>query len=217
MKLLIFDTETSGLPEERNLSVLSIHKWPYILQLAYILYDTSNNEILEYSDNLINIAKDVYISQDSIDIHKITREMCNKDGKDIKEVLNNFNNVLLKADLLIGHNLNFDKNLIIVEFLRNKINHNFNPNNIIKPSYCTMERGKSICKVTYTNKYGNIIPKYPKLLELFKYLFNETPEGLHNAMCDVIITLRCYYKMVFFRDILDTSIDLRTLSNKYFK
>ena len=48
MKILIFDTETSGLPEEKNCSVLSTHKWPYILQLSYILYDTETNRIIKY-------------------------------------------------------------------------------------------------------------------------------------------------------------------------
>jgi len=38
MKILIFDTETSGLPE-RNASITEIHKWPHILQLSYILFD----------------------------------------------------------------------------------------------------------------------------------------------------------------------------------
>ena len=55
MKILIFDTETSGLPEERNGSILSTEKWPYVLQLSYILYDTSNNELIEYSDKLVKI------------------------------------------------------------------------------------------------------------------------------------------------------------------
>lgn len=216
MKILIFDTETSGLPEERNCSVLSLHKWPYIVQLAYILYDTDTNTILDYNDTLINISDDVYISPESINIHKITREMCNEKGENIRQVLNRFNNVLLETDLIVGHNLQFDKNIIMVEFLRNRMLHNFNPNNIIKPTFCTMENGKSICKLTYKNKYGNLVAKYPKLLELFKYYFDYIPEGLHNAMCDVIITLRCYYKMQFDSDILELSLDMKKLTNLYF-
>ena len=135
MKILIFDTETSGLPEERNCSVLSLHKWPYILQLAYILYDTDTNTIIDYNDTLIIISDDFYISQESINIHKITRKMCNEKGQNIRQVLNRFNNVLLQTDLIVGHNLQFDKNILIVEHIRNKINHNFNPNNIIKPIF----------------------------------------------------------------------------------
>lgn len=217
MKLLIFDTETSGLPQQKNSSVLSTHMWPYIVQLAYILYDTITNTIIEYNDSLIKIDKNVYITPDSIAIHNITKDMCNKNGIDIKEALDKFNNVLLQADILIGHNLQFDKNMLIVEFIRNKITHNFNPKNIPKPSFCTMENSKSICNLTYTTKCGKVLPKYPKLLELFKHYFNETPEKLHNAMTDVIVTLRCYYKMQFNIDIFECSLDIKNLKDLYLK
>jgi hypothetical protein len=39
MKVLVFDTETSGLPSERNSSILDTVKWPYILQLSFMVYD----------------------------------------------------------------------------------------------------------------------------------------------------------------------------------
>ena len=58
MKLLIFDTETTGLPEGRDISVLSTHMWPYIIQLAYILYDTITNTIIEYNDSVKYYPKD---------------------------------------------------------------------------------------------------------------------------------------------------------------
>ena len=66
MKILIFDTETSGLPEDRNASIVSTEKWPYVLQLSYILYDTSNNELIEYSDKLVKIPYFVFIRKQGI-------------------------------------------------------------------------------------------------------------------------------------------------------
>ena len=46
MKVLVFDTETTGLPNGRNPSILNTHDWPYIVQLSYIIYVVSNNLIL---------------------------------------------------------------------------------------------------------------------------------------------------------------------------
>ena len=37
MKILVFDTETSGLPE-KGASIYHHSKWPYIIQISYILY-----------------------------------------------------------------------------------------------------------------------------------------------------------------------------------
>ena len=45
MKIVVFDTETSGLPKEKNASIYETDKWPYILQLSFIIYDIERNEI----------------------------------------------------------------------------------------------------------------------------------------------------------------------------
>ena len=50
MKLLVFDTETTGLPE-KGAKINETNKWPYIIQLSYILYDTENNYVLDISDS----------------------------------------------------------------------------------------------------------------------------------------------------------------------
>ena len=43
--------------------------------------------------------------------------------------------------------------------------------------------------------------KYPKLSELHKHLFNTMPNGLHDAMADVLICLRAYVMMEHNQDI----------------
>ena len=215
MKILIFDTETSGLPKTKEVSIHSVQKWPYILQLSYILYDTENNDMLKIVNTLIDIDINININPDSFNIHKISKEMCKKNGEPIQKILYDFNNVLNESDLLIGHNLQFDKNMLMIEYIRNGILHNFNPKNNDIPEFCTMRNGVTICELTYKTKQGHFLPKYPKLLELYKYYFTDVPNGLHNAMVDVIITLRCYYKMQFDLDIFECSMDINALKDKY--
>ena len=53
MKVLVFDTETTGLPE-KGASIYDNNKWPHIIQLSYILYDLSTNLVL-IKDNYIKI------------------------------------------------------------------------------------------------------------------------------------------------------------------
>ena len=48
MKVLAFDTETTGLPESYNASVTDSSKWPYIIQLSFIVFDTEEKEILDW-------------------------------------------------------------------------------------------------------------------------------------------------------------------------
>ena len=38
-KIIIFDTETTGLPKSRQSLVNNTEEWPYIVQFSYIIYD----------------------------------------------------------------------------------------------------------------------------------------------------------------------------------
>ena len=50
MKILVFDTETTGLPLKNEFnkepSIYDYDKWPYIIQISCILYDLSTNETI---------------------------------------------------------------------------------------------------------------------------------------------------------------------------
>ena len=63
MKILVFDTETTGLPE-KNASIYDTDKWPHIVQLSYVLYDMETNHSI-IQDNYIKIDESVVISERS--------------------------------------------------------------------------------------------------------------------------------------------------------
>ena len=63
MKVLVFDTETSGLPVERNGSIYQSFNWPYIVQLSYMIYDSETNLLVGLENDYIDIPKDVTINQ----------------------------------------------------------------------------------------------------------------------------------------------------------
>ena len=92
MKILVFDTETSGLPE-KNASIYEHSKWPYILQISYILYDMSSNNII-IKDNYIKIYNSIIISQESYEKHNLTHEILSNKGINIIPALKEFNEYL---------------------------------------------------------------------------------------------------------------------------
>ena len=193
--VLVFDTETSGLPE-RNASIMDVEKWPHILQLSYILYNTETKKLLELYDNLIKIPPSVIVTPGSEAIHHISREMCLEKGVPLNEALNAFNNALDQADVIVGHNISFDKRLIMVECKRLRMLQRFTVNSAQKPEYCTMKHSVDICRIEATSATGDKYYKYPKLSELHLHLFGEEAHGTHNALADILICLRCYLKMV---------------------
>ncbi len=100
MKILVFDTETTGLPTEKNPNIYETQKWPYIIQLSYIIYDNEMNKVVVLVNDYINILMDIQISKESQQFHKITREMLNE-GIDIKEAIDKFNKYVKHCDLVV--------------------------------------------------------------------------------------------------------------------
>ena len=75
--------------------------------------------------------------------------------------------------------------------------------------YCTMKNGKKICNITIEKPDKKVFVKFPKLVELYKLMFNETPENLHDAKVDALVCLRCFLKME-----LNVDIDILSLHRR---
>jgi DNA polymerase-3 subunit epsilon len=208
MKVLVFDTETTGLPEDRYASIHETTKWPHIIQLSYILYDTDKQQVDTFADHIIRLASDVHISEESIAIHKITKEISQVQGIPLTQALNAFKAVIARADLLIGHNLLFDKRMLMVEFSRHKIRNFLYRHDQKIPEYCTMKNTVDVCAIPFANQTTEqTYNKYPTLSELHNHLFQTMPKGVHNALVDVLVCLRCYIQHTAGYDILASSAD----------
>ena len=195
MKVLVFDTETTGLPTERNPSIMDNEKWPHIVQLSYVVYDTEEQKIIKCVDDIIKIdlAK-VTISNESIAIHGITPAMTLEKGVLLFGALNAFNNELANADLVVGHNLSFDKRMIMVECMRQNIWQKFTTKGVRKEEYCTMRNSTDLCRIEVITDKGEKYFKFPTLTQLHTHVFpaGTLPQNLHNALIDVLVCLKCY-------------------------
>lgn len=211
MKVLVFDVETTGLPIGRNPSIFEHDKWPFIVQLSYILFDPEHNKILKIVDKIINISENIEISPESVKLHGITREIMNEKGISIKDALEEFNIYFKQSDIVCGHNISFDKRMIFVETNRNHVQQYFTYNGERKLEYCTMKNGIDLCKIERTKVNGQKYFKYPTLSELHINLFNQIPRGVHNSLIDILICLRCYYKMQYDRDIVEMNQEINSL------
>jgi hypothetical protein len=46
MRVLVFDTEATGLPKTKIINPDALHLWPHIVQFSYLIYDTELNDVL---------------------------------------------------------------------------------------------------------------------------------------------------------------------------
>ena len=220
MKILVFDTETTGLPE-KDASIYDQEKWPYIIQLSYIYYDLLKNEAT-IRDSYVKINNSIVIPEASYNKHHLTMDILNEKGNNIIPLLREFNLFLESADIIVGHNLSFDKKLVMVECFRNKINPKFvkfRGNNLIrKEEFCTMKKTTKFCNIKRINK--NTLKEYnktPSLLELYQILFPDKPipNELHNSLVDILVTFKCFMKFKYDLNICLVNEKINNLCVKY--
>jgi DNA polymerase III epsilon subunit-like protein len=220
--VLVFDTETTGLPGSRIINPDTLKLWPHIVQFSYVIYDTELNDIVNSSDNIVRVKDEITISEESSKIHGITSEISKAKGISISIILNDFFDNLRNVDLLIGHNISFDINMVKVELLRliygntltvseseiknYKYNLHFFTN--YKNISCTMQESIDFCGIKANDKSGKEYNKFPKLLELHQKLFESIPNNLHNSFNDILITLRCFMMLKY-------NIDLNKKCKKF--
>lgn len=148
MKMLFFDTETTGL------------RPGHICQLSYITVDTSSRPYTINSNNLF--FKVDYVEPSAEQIHGFSVDVLNhlSEGLTFSERYHEFLEDFLYSDIVIGHNVPFDVKFIEKEFLDCGIQ--YKPKKI----FCTMKYYKDICKlIGRGTDYKN-----PKLCEVTEFL-----------------------------------------------
>ena len=224
---MAFDVETTGLLPKRGLNTTmeTIKNCPYILQLSFIVYDMSKQEIIRTFNSYVDVDDSIEISPKITEITGIVRETCKTQGIPIQDVLTEFYRAYQSCDVIIAHNIDFDKEMIMIEVMRNYYkmfgNGCENPSllfneihNVVysKQIYCTMRNGKDLCDLWVEGKTDakQVIKtdgtteepnkrkykKNPKLSELYFKIFNEIPDGLHDALVDTQACLKCYIHLM---------------------
>lgn len=177
---LFFDFETSGLGDFKKQKAI---------QLAWII-SNKDFEIIHKKSYWINNQTKI-----NTNFHKdISVEFLNKHGENIESVLIEFFedvlDIIKNNGKLIAHNLEFDINILYNE-VNNVDIKNYPSKKELEENYCLCSKNltQNICKLTPLIR-GNY--KYPKLVELYNYLFHKEPEiKLHNAINDTFILYEC--------------------------
>lgn len=184
---LIFDTETTGLPKNYNAPLTDSDNWPRMVQLAWQLHD-EQGQLVEVK-NFIVKPEGYTIPYNAEQIHGISTERAMREGMDLAYVLNEFNEALSKSKFNVGHNIEFDINIIGAEFIRKSMETSMHGLQVID----TKEETTDWCAIP-GGKGGKF--KWPTLTELYEKLFGERFAEAHNASADVEATTRAFLEAV---------------------
>lgn len=174
--ILFLDTETTGL------------KNPSMVQYAYILCDNSLN-CIESGRSYVKPRKK--IEEEAIRIHKITKEKAQKLGCTTKSALKHLSKLISMSDTIVGHNVEFDIDVICNDACA--VNYGEILSQLeTKTLLCTMKESTNLLRIDK----GDGTYKFPKLTELYRYLFKHDFADAHDALSDVTATWKCYHELI---------------------
>lgn len=204
---LVFDTETTGLPKNFNAPISDSDNWPRMIQIAWQLHD-DDGTLLENQDYIIK-PEGFDIPFAVTKIHGITTQMAHEEGRNLSEVLLEFNEVLKKAKFGVGQNIIFDYNIVGAEFFRKQIENNLQE----LPKADTMTFGTDFCAIPS----GKGRFKAPKLSEIYEKLYGHQFDEAHNAAADVNATAQVFFELMRREVITSKNSDIQEESIQKFK
>jgi DNA polymerase-3 subunit epsilon len=174
MSIIFLDTETTSL---LAVEAADLVNQPYIVEI-YLLITDMNLEPLDEYHTLVKPP--ISIPQNVIDIHGITNERV-AGQKPFAGVYKRLASMFISSMYMVGHNLQFDKRMLMYELERiNKVtNFPWPVGNI-----CTVEEIQKI--------KGHRM----SLSDIHEELFGQRFEAAHSAKADTQALLRVYKEMI---------------------
>lgn len=185
--ILFFDVETNGLPK-RGAKPGNPNDYPFVTQLAYLLCDDTEVILEEYC-SLIKPKGWTIPDEPFFRNNNMSNKRCEEEGVHIELALNKITQSIQESEVVVAHNLEFDRLVLNAEFIRNGIVPNKKPKKFV----CTMKSTTDLLQIPHTNGLGF---KWPRLDELYFHLFEESFDGAHDALVDVKAMAKCYFKLV---------------------
>ena len=174
---LILDTETTGVtPSDR------------IVSICWAIFDgNASEQTLRYH---IIYPDGFTIPAGAAAIHGITTDHARRQGIPLSTALQSLCSDIARfsPQLYVGHNVSFDRPIVLNEYRRISYPENLSP----LRTFCTMKTGTNVCCISHPTRGGY---KWPKLEELYHYLFGRPHTSAHDAKGDVCATAKCFFEL----------------------
>ena len=192
---LIYDTETTGLPDWHTPS--DDPSQPHIVQLAAVLIDETGEDVWDM--NAIVRPEGWEIPPEATAVHGISQERAMDEGIAEQDAVTSLMGVcglipevpMSAPEMRIAHNDSFDARIIRIAIKRYGMGEELMQTWKDFPRFCTMRKATGLCKIPPTERMmasGRRGFKSPSLAEAHRILLDRDIEGAHDAKADVIAT-----------------------------
>lgn len=183
MKVLAFDTETTGLPDFGAPS--QGEQQPHLVEFSWIPYDTVTQERGPAVRHIIK-PEGWTIPPEMTAIHGISHEQALAEGIREAEALDQFVYAVTRVDMRIAHNIAFDDRIIRIAYARYRSKDEADVYKA-RPSACTAKLSTPLVKAPPTEKMiaaGRHHFKTANLTEALLFFTGRTHTGAHGAHAD---------------------------------
>ena len=172
---LVFDTETTGLPDEAGRGKWEHPSQPWPVSFAGILLRPDLSVIREYHE-IIRIPADVEIHPRALETHGITREMMDEKGVEPSIVFKSIMELLAETNVHMAYNLPFDDS--VTKAFAKRLSHP-NPEHLFGDSH-------PVDLLTLAKNYlripgGNQGYRYVKLFQAYRRITGVPMNSVYNA------------------------------------
>jgi DNA polymerase-3 subunit epsilon len=191
MKVMIFDTETTGLPAWTQPS--DHPSQPHLVQYTAVLFSDRSRMELAYDTMMIR-PEGWTIPEEAIAKHHITTEQALEEGVPLREAVHAYRTMRAQADMISGFNVEFDLRIMRIAMLRCGFTKEECEERTLR-KHDIMRQVTPMCRIPPTDKMmaaGRKTWKSPTLAEALKIMMNETLDDAHDSRADVVATMRLY-------------------------
>jgi DNA polymerase-3 subunit epsilon len=219
IRILFVDTETNGLPKNRYAPPAEHDAWPAILQLSWILCTLSDDgtfTLVDTQDHKLALPPEIPWDAGAGAIHRIS-EAAARSAPDAGIALTRFAHAIQTCNVVVAHNLSFDKAVIRAAGHRAAAQQqrapqggaagkhaSLSPLRFLWPTdiqdFCTMMETRNVVRIPSPSPEARHPFKVPRLSELYTFLYGKAYDvsgaEFHNAMCDVDCLVQCFWGLV---------------------
>ena len=193
--MFFFDIETTGLPktnkkDKRNKyyppEFLYFYESSRIVSISWMIYDEEGN-LLKKEYHIVK--PDGFVSHPkALEVHNITNEMAEAEGKPIKDIFSLIKSDLNDQNIMLGYNVAFDYHILLSEAYRYH-DRELTQSILNKRVVCIQRESiNNIENLKCRYKF------YPKMEEVVRHLFNkENFSTTHNALDDTFQCAKIYF------------------------
>lgn len=192
LKVLVIDTETTGLPYYKSDPKAKNQPWP--VQIGAVLMDLTKDRFDHTMNTLMTPPEGAFFHPKAVETHGLSEEMVRANGRDPVEVMLELRDLAREADVVAAYNFKFD------EFIIRSASERVHPDFEIDPVLGEADPHRHACIMQQTSAFLGLT-RWIKLEQAYETFKGVKLQDAHDALADTVAAA------IIFKEII-----LRTLT-----